>query len=611
MKEFADFLGEQPPFDALDPDDLARLVTRVEVEYFAAGATVVPKDEPLTHLWVVRTGALEVVDRGRVVDLLGPGDTYGHVWLLSGLPPPVRLRAHEESLCLRIPDPRGFLSRPDRLRYAAVRPGTGRQHVVGAGPGRAGQPLTRLSRPVVWCDGADRVRDVADRIGANGSSCALVRTTAGLGIVTDLDFRRGVATGRVGVDAPVADLASVPVLTVREDATQAAGLLRMVEHGVHHLVVVDRDGRPSGVVRAVDLAQVEVRDPLLVRSAVDDADDLDQLAEACGLLPGALVELAGNGVAAVHIGAVHAAVVDAVVRRVLRLHHGPVLDGVRHSWVLLGSLARREPLPLSDIDTALVWADPDDPATPEPDRAERFRAGAREVLRDLQRCGLTLCANGVNAHNPLFSRSRSEWIAAARDWQGDPTQEKALLLSAMVADSRPLTEPALGQALTAGIRSHTRTSQFLRAVLDEALAWRPPNGFVRDFVVAHTGEHRGQLDLKAGGLTPIVALARWIAIAAGDATGGTVDRLHRGAALGLLSTDEAETLAGGFESIYGLLIQHEIAAIRDGRTPTTYLAPKELDSLTRRHLRETFRSVALVQAGVDRNWRYRLPERAR
>ena len=65
-------------------------------------------------------------------------------------------------------------------------------------------------------------------------------------------------------------------------------------------------------------------------------------------------------------------------------------------------------------------------------RAARLDAG------DL---GQVLCANGTNAHNPVFSRSRSAWIAAARGWQTDPTQENALLLSAMIADSRPLTEP--------------------------------------------------------------------------------------------------------------------------------------------------------------------------
>jgi len=140
------------------------------------------------------------------------------------------------------------------------------------------------------------------------------------------------------------------------------------------------------------------------------------------------------------------------------------------------------------------------------------------------------------------------------------------------------------------------------------VSWRPPIGFVRDFVVHHSGEHRGQLDLKPGGLTPVVALARWIAIAAGDASGTTIERLHRGAALGLLTADEADTLAGGFAGVYGLLLRHEVQALRThGAATTTFIAPKELDSLTRRHLRETFRAIALVQARVDRDWLTRLP----
>jgi len=126
-------------------------------------------------------------------------------------------------------------------------------------------------------------------------------------------------------------------------------------------------------------------------------------------------------------------------------------------------------------------------------------------------------------------------------------------------------------------------------------------------VVQHTGEHRGQVDLKAGGLAPIVSLARWIAVAAGDASGTTVERLRRGTALGLLTADEADTLAGGFDGIYALLLRRQVEAIRAGQTPSTYIAPRDLDTLTRRHLRETFRAVALVQARVDRDWLHRLP----
>jgi CBS domain-containing protein len=599
VQEIVDFLSGQPPFDALDADDLARLVNRVEVEYFAGGAVVVAEDvDRLDHLWVVRTGALEVLDRGGIVDLLGPGDTFGHLWLLAGLPPRLLVRAHEESLLLRIPDPRGYLARPDLLRFAAMGASVGRFRLTGPSAGTvsaADRRLTQVMRPIVWCAPTDRVRAVAERIGAAGQSCALLRTGRGLGIVTDNDFRRRVATGRLGVDAQIAELATQPALTVDETATRAAALLFMVEHGVHHLVVTGADGTPVGVVRVVDLAGAEVRDPILVRAAVENASSIEELVDAARLLPTTLVELTDDEVPAARIGAVHAAVVDAIVRRVLDLHHDPVLDAVRHSWVLLGSLARREPLPLSDVDTALVW---DDPSAD----ADAIRSAARAVLRDVQRCGLALCTNGANAHNPLFSRSRSGWAAAARGWQDDPTAANALLLSAMVADSRPLTNVPLGRSLTAGIRSHTRTTQFLRALLSEALAWRPPTGFVRDFVVQHTGEHRGQLDLKAGGLMPVVGLARWIAVVSGDASGTTPDRLRRGAEVGLLSTNEADTLAGGFDDVYSLLLDHEVAAVRSGTTPSTYIAPRDLDTLTRRHLRESFRAIALLQARVDRDW---------
>jgi CBS domain-containing protein len=315
------------------------------------------------------------------------------------------------------------------------------------------------------------------------------------------------------------------------------------------------------------------------------------------------VALHDNAVSPPLIGVLHSAIVDAAVRRVLALRSAAFAD-VRHSWVLLGSLARREPLPRSDIDTALVWADPTGWA---PDPAVRTRGFASTVLADLRRCGLQPCPSGANADNPLFSRSQSAWATAARGWIRDPTAEGALLLSAMVADSRPLTDVPLGLHLTDSIRSHTRTHQFLRALLDEALRWVPPTGFVRDFIVHRTGEHRGQLDLKRGGLAPVVALGRWIAIATGESRGTTAQRLQRGADDGVLTTDEAQTLIGGHESIYCLLLDHEVAAIRRAADPATFIAPRDLDTLTRRHLRETFRAIIRVQERLDQDWTRRLP----
>jgi CBS domain-containing protein len=599
VKEFADFLGGQPPFDMLEPDDLTRIAAQVEIEYFARGAVVVREDERIDHLWVIRTGALEVLDKGRVVDLLGPGDIVGHVAMLSQLPHEVLVRAEEESLCLRMRDPRPYLAHPERLSFARITRVPRAARLVGDSFGSSTRSLRDVARPIVWCRADDRIQDVARAIGVAGHSCALVRTATGLGIVTDHDFRQRVASGDIATEAPIELLATVPVLTIAEDATQAAALLQMVEHGFHHLVVTDRAGVPMGVVRVVDLARVDLRDPLLIRSEIESAATIEALAEACRSLPGTIVALHDHEVPAAQIGALHSAIVDAAVRRAIALRPDAALAEVHHSWVLLGSLARREPLPLSDIDTALIWADP---AGSAPDPSEDARAFAREVLADLRQCGLRPCPNGANADNPLFSRSQSAWATAARRWMHDPTGAGALLLSAMVADSRPLTDVPLGLHLTDSIRSHTRTPQFLRALLDEALGWRPPTGFVRDFIVQHTGEHRGQLDLKRGGLAPVVALARWIAIATGESRGTTPQRLHRGAGAGLLTGDEAQTLAGAYESIYSLLLDHEVSAIRSGDALETFIAPKDLDSLARRHLRESFRAIERVQERVDQDW---------
>ena len=50
---------------------------------------------------VLRSGAVELLDRGRVLDLLGEGELFGHPSMLSGLPTGCEARAREDSLCYR------------------------------------------------------------------------------------------------------------------------------------------------------------------------------------------------------------------------------------------------------------------------------------------------------------------------------------------------------------------------------------------------------------------------------------------------------------------------------------------------------------------------------
>lgn len=599
VKEYVDFLGSQSPYDELDPSDLVTLANAIEVEYFGAGETIVRAGEPvLDHLWIVRTGAVDVVDRGTTVDQLGPGDTFGHISVLSHLTPALSVQAHEDTLCFRLPDPRTILAQPERLRYSHYGTQISRLRVAQrASLDRGVRSVTALMRPPVWCEAADSVADAARRIGDAAQSCALVRRGDRVGIVTDSDFRERVATGVVDPRSDVADLATFPVLTVTSEFSQATAFARMLDLGIHHLVVVGDRQEPVGVVRVVDFASSDIRSPLLIRAGIESALSLESVIEACRLMPLTVVELVDNDVPSLHVANILASVMDALLRKLLLLAADDERQPSR-SWIVLGSIARREPLPFSDVDTAVLWStEGANDSTPDV-----VRADAERLLTDLDRCGFSRCADGANATNPLFSRPQDSWIQAATKWMAHPEGDGSLLLSAIAIDSRPVTDVALGKTLTEVMRGAGRGTDFIQAFVLEALAVKPPTGFVRDFVVDHKGRHRGELNLKRRGLLPIAALGRWIAVVTGDSRGTTVDRLRRGRDAGLLSADESDTLAGAFEQIYDLLLHRDVASIRSGTPSTTFIDPKELDTLTRRHLRESFRSIALVQDDIHQSW---------
>jgi CBS domain-containing protein len=334
------------------------------------------------------------------------------------------------------------------------------------------------------------------------------------------------------------------------------------------------------------------------------------------------------------VAAVRSVVLDALIRRLTRLAlrdagEPPAL----FTWFALGSLARREAVPSSDVDSALAWEAAD---TGE---ARRYMTRlARAVDDGLRACGMRPDAHGASASNPQFARSLASWHAAVRSLSENPAREQALVLVSVITDSRPVwsTGPgapaadALWEARTGPDLARTgpdlertgpdpartgpepertgpdlrrplaRTDPDLRRLLARfALSFRPPTGFLRDFVVEHSGERRGQLDIKHGGLVPIVDLARWAAMSAGLAAASTTERLRAAEAAGTLEGPQARTLIEAFGFIFALRLDHQVEQLRRGEVPDNFIDPKTLNPLARSYLREAFRAVASVQSGIS------------
>ena len=224
---------------------------------------------------------------------------------------------------------------------------------------------------------------------------------------------------------------------------------------------------------------------------------------------------------------------------------------------------------------------------------------AGRVLDGLAACGFALDEHGALASRPLFARSVTGWAEAARRWAEDPDRDRGLMLLSVVVESDPVWGATrVPEALAAAFASAPEREPMLRRLAAAALAERPPTGFLRDFVLHSSGERKGVLDIKRGGLLPIEALARWSGLSAGVTAASTRARLDASKAAGTLSTGDADVLRDAFELVSALRMEHQVEQLRAGRPPDDLIAPKALTSLTRSALKDAFRAVARVQRGI-------------
>ncbi|MGI8573653.1 MAG: putative nucleotidyltransferase substrate binding domain-containing protein [Solirubrobacteraceae bacterium] len=556
--EVARFLALRPPFDVLTPAELGELISATELEFHPAGTVILSVDGgPVTLLRVIHSGAVDLTHDGQLLDLLGPGDTFGHAPMLSGLPSGFQASASQDTLCYRIPV---AAARPllDRART--------RELAVGA-TDSGSQPVARLIRvPAVMCEPAETIREVARRMTDAGASCAIVMASGGLGIVTDRDIRSKIVAGGEPLSTPVATVMSTPVYSVTPDRLGSEVLFEMLERGISHAPVVSGPGQVVGVVEDADLFAVGPRSWFGVRRQLDRAETLEDLARAAGRLPALVFDRGSSQLRATDLIRVFSALIDAVTIRALDLAaNAGTPAGAGVVWVAVGSHARRELTPASPLRGAIVCA-----RAPE----DAFTEAAGEALR---RIGFT---------GEVIARGAEQWRQSAA------TEELALMLlverrAIWGAPQEPL--PFASEAAQAAL---------VRRLAQLAAECRPPTGFDERYVLEADGRRSERLDIRRAAVLPIMALGRWAGAIAGVLEGSTAERLTAAAATGALSQDDACTLIDAFSLALELRVSHHIEQLSAGTPADDRIDPRPLSPLMRDELRDVFRAIAAVQRNL-------------
>ncbi|MCB0110954.1 MAG: cyclic nucleotide-binding/CBS domain-containing protein [Caldilineaceae bacterium] len=595
-----EFLRHYPPFDSLTPKEFALLAADVEVMRAARGSAILQRGkEPSRYVYVVQQGTVSMLTEGQIYQVLETGESFGYPSLLSGEAPAYDVVAAEDTVLYRLPEPlfRTLLdnvafaeyylkSLIDRLRRATDTPTTTPERNLAT-------PVKFLvAQPPLFVHAAATVQEAAHRMHAAGVSSILVQTEPP-GILTDRDLRGKVLAAGLGPETPVQQVMSRPLQSMDSDAPVYRALQIMLEENIHHLALVE-EGEIVGLISNTDLLRHQAQSPLFLQrqiAAIEEGMGLESYAKNIT----AMVEsLFRGGLESAQIGQMVATLNDALIRRLAQLaeaHLGP--PPVPYGWIVFGSEGRSEQLLLTDQDNALIYAE----ATPEAEHY--FAALAESVVAGLIQAGFPPCPGGYMATQ--WCKPLAEWESVFVQWINRP-EPQALMEASIFFDFRKV-HGALSLEPLEEIIAHAHTQQlFIGHMVRAAQEFAPPLGFF-----GRIRSDDGFIDLKQGGIAPIVGLARACALAAGSRERSTLERLVIAAESGTISKEGAETLAETFRFLMRLRLQAQLAGLHaEGSTmsiPSNRVNYQMLSPLERRNLKEAFSSIRQMQEGIGASFR--------
>lgn len=410
------------------------------------------------------------------------------------------------------------------------------------------------------------------------------------GIVTDRDLRGKVLAAKLPADVSIARVMTQPVLTIEAGAPAFAALRMMLDSNIHHLPVTE-GGKIIGVVSATDLLLFQSKSPIYLRGAIDAFSTPAQFAAYANEVAALVGALFHGGLGALQISQIVSSLNDALVRRIIVLATEKLgAAPCAYAWLVFGSEGRLEQALLTDQDNGLVYEKESEAAR------QYFAALAKLTVDDLIQAGFPPCAGGFMATH--WCKPLAAWRASFADWISLPKAE-VLLDAAIFFDFRAVAGNLALAPLDEIVASAPSQKRFLAYLTRGALDFRPPLGFFNSL-----RSDDGKVDLKAGGIAPIVGLARAAALACGSGERSTLARLTAASQSAvLLSQENARLLGDIFPFLLRLRLRHQVAAQEQNLRIDNRVDLAELSTLERRHLKESFVTIKQIQADVRTAWR--------
>jgi CBS domain-containing protein len=599
LKEF-DF--SLPPFDQLTRDQAVALGRRMDIGFEPEGARILEAGTPSNFLYVILKGHVTAVDvpeggtEPRVFAEYGANDLFGSMACLTGQSRHRYVTA-EDTLLWTIPADAFREAVESNGRFAAYfLDSLSRKAAVvdsASAPSDIGElMLTRVGEAelaeAVIVPADTSIVEATRRMRDLRVNCVFVETPQGLGIATRTNVLDSIVLAGHSLQDPVVTIASVPIITCDSQAPLFQALVTMTRHRIER-VAVTAQGHLIGTLGLAEVLSHYSSHSHIVGLRIARARTREELAEAAAGLTQLVRTLHATGAKMRHL----AELVSALNARILsRLYAITLPEELRDRCCLmvLGSEGRSEQILKTDQDNALVLG--------EGVTDEEVAPYAQQLSDGLVALGYPPCPGNVMVTNPQWRGTVPQWEAYIERLVASASPESQLD-TAILIDAQPVAgDPALYHPVRAALAKLGKNQIWLHHFVRPAIEFHTPltlrNPFGRDPAV----------DIKRGGIFPVVHGLRVLAVEAGLSVSNSFERAVQLGEAGVLSAQLAADIQQALAVMLRLRLGQQLESTQEGVVPDNRIHLGKLRRLDRDLLRDALRVVREFQDFLGSRYRH-------
>jgi CBS domain-containing protein len=589
------FDASHAPFNRLSQEEIGVVRAALDIGYFRPGETIIARDGAPDSLFIVIKGCVEERDHDGVVALRGPGDAFDSRALVERRGSNAFV-AREETLLNLLPSDVTLRLINQNNRFASffyldisrkLDAVSREEEAARFAPLMNARVSDLVLRGATFIDAADSIQCAGARMQEINSYALLVRDRERIGMLTRSDLVNATIVNRRPIDEPVGPLACHPVICVAPDDFVSTALLRMTKHNKRRVAVAE-GGKFIGLLEDIDLLSFLAGNAQLVATRIDRAATLADLATAAQRIEPQIRTLRRQGV--------KIEVVCEIVSDLNRRLHAKLFSLIappsireRGCLIVMGSEGRGEQTFRTDQDNGLLLSAP----VPGTD-LEQFRAGLFDAL---ETCGFPPCPGEVMVRNPVWSKTGEDFRDDFRRWLALADEAGVMNIAIFydaeaVAGDRGLLAAAKRNLIDVMHGEPVHLARFARAVD----AFPTPIGFFNNLVTSRADGDA--VDLKKGGIFPIVHGVRALALEKGLTETNTAARIAKLAELTVFEPQFARELTEALHYLMTMRLDAQIAE----KSSTSLVKPGELSTMERDLLRDAFQVTKRLREMVRRHF---------